>query len=366
MMEDIVYQLALCFQTNYGYPKIRTLLEHFGSAKAIFLNEKSPVNKPSRHHKPLHFELTPELLRNVNNEREKMLKENINFCFYGDSLFPKRLLACNDAPFYFFYKGNNDFHFSKSMAMVGTRNSTAYGEKCVKKIIEDLTGTDIVVISGLAEGIDTHSHQYALDCNLRTIAVMGTGFNRIYPPTNRKLFDDILANNGTVITEFPYHTLPERFNFPIRNRLIAGLSDATIVVETALRGGSMITANIANSYNKDVFAVPGSIFQKTSEGCHFLIKKKLASSITCGTDILEMMNWDTIPHPTPQLSLFHNLNEIEIDIVTFINQAKEISIDEIIARFNQYSVSKVTAFLLNLEFKNVIECKPGKIYRVIE
>lgn len=364
-MKDIDYQLALCFQTKYSYSKIRVLLEHFGSAKAIFLNDKSPTNKPFGHRKPFHLTLTSELLRAVDNEREKMLKENIHFCFYGDSLFPKRLLACPDAPFYFFYKGNSDFHFSKSIAIVGTRNATEYGKECVKKIIGDLIGTDIVIISGLALGIDTLSHQYALDYNLRTVAIMGTGFSQVYPSVNKKLLEDILANNGTVITEFPFHTLPERFNFPTRNRLIAGLSDATIVVETARRGGSMITANIANSYNRDVFAVPGTIFQQTSEGCHLLIKKNLAGLIICGNDILEMMNWDTTPHPNPQRLLFHNLNETEAAMVAFIKEAKTVSIDEIIGHFNQYSVSKVTAFLLNLEFKSVIECKPGKIYRVI-
>ncbi len=367
MYEEIVYQMALPFQ-NASNAKVKALINHLGSAQAIFEEMTSTLKSRYNHLNMgnVLFSLTSEMLRKIDEERNRMEKKNISYVFFTDSNFPKRLKNCYDTPYYFFYKGNGQFQFPKSIAVVGTRGASSYGKDSVKRILSDLSHTDVVVVSGLAKGIDTMAHQTALDCGLRTIAVMGTGFQEIYPKINLRLSKEIVENNGTLISEFPYESKPDRFNFPIRNKTIAGLADAIIVVETPARGGSMITAMLAHSYNRDVFAVPGSIFQKSYEGCHFLIRKNIAAMICSGNDLLEMMNWDDVPQKKEvQRELFYQLDENEQKIVTFIDEKKEVYIDEIIEYMSNYSVSQITAFLLNLEFKGVIECKPGKIYQVL-
>jgi len=367
MYEEIVYRMALPLQTNYSNGKVKLLLEHYGSAKAVFEQygkQKKTSQRKANLIAPL--TITKEMLQIIDKERNRMEKEGIGFCFISDENFPKRLKHCQDASYYFFYKGSDDFHFPKSIAIVGTRKSTSYGKDCVKRILSDFALTDVVIVSGLAVGIDTAAHQYALEFGLRTVGVMGTGFQQIYPKSNTELVEEMLTMNGSVLSEFFYYSKSDRRNFPIRNKVIAGLADATIVVETAVKGGSMITAHLANSYHRDVFAVPGNIFNKTHDGCHELIRNNWAALITSGTDLLEMMNWNFGAKPPVQRQLFRELDADEEPIVTFIEEKKEASIDEIIGYFNRYTVSKVTSFLLNLEFKGVLECKPGKIYRVLE
>ncbi|MCQ2286481.1 MAG: DNA-processing protein DprA [Bacteroidales bacterium] len=361
MYDELFYRLALDYQYDYGLSTIKSLLKRFDSATDIFQNftKKLKLVESNKLHPPV---ITSEIERSVSKEIRLMERHGVSHCFITDENYPKRLKMCVDAPYHFFYKGSSDFDFERSLAIVGTRNSSTYGEDCVKHIVEGLSSTNVVIVSGLAFGVDAVAHEQALANSLKTVAVMGTGFNVIYPRENKVLSERILEAGGTLISEYTFQAKADRYNFPKRNRIIAGLSDATLVAETAQRGGSMITAYIAHSYNRDVFAVPGNVFQKSYEGCHELIRKNVAAMVTSGNDIVEMMNWDAEVPRERQLELFIELSEDERKIVDFIQSRREATIDEIIAFSPQLSVSKVTALLLGLEFKNVLRCQPGKKY----
>jgi DNA processing protein len=265
----------------------------------------------------------------------------------------------------FCYKGSNQFNPEKTLAIVGTRNATAYGKDAVRRIISDLSSHNISIISGLALGIDTFAHEAALDFNLHTVGVMGSGFGNIYPSANKKLATQMTDFGSTLVTEFSYYTMPDRQNFPKRNRIIAGMADALLVVETGKRGGSIITACIAHSYQRDVFAVPGSVFEPSQEGCHELIRQNLAALVTSGENIIEMMNWDAekLTHIQPQI--FIELNENEENVISVIRNLKESSIDELISHNPTLTPSKIASVLLGLELNGMIEALPGKRYRLV-
>ncbi len=361
MYSELFYRLALGYQEHYTPAVIKKLLQRFDNATDIFTNFRLKL-KPEIAKKIAEPEVTDTIRRCVERELELMGKHSISYCFYTDENFPKRLRACSDSPYQFFFKGEAKFNYEKAVAVVGTRNATTYGKECVKHIVEGLAQSNAVIISGLAMGIDTAAHEQALAYGLRTAAVMGTGFKRIYPFSNSQLAERILDSGGTLIAEYQYDTKPDRQNFPRRNRIIAGLADATVVVETAIKGGSIITAYIAHSYNRDVFAVPGNIFQQKHDGCHELIRKNIAAIVTSGADIVELMNWDAPPPKSRQTELFIPLSDDELYITNYIKNKKEVSIDELMEFANNISTSKINALLLGLEFKNVIERKPGKMY----
>ncbi len=299
--------------------------------------------------------------RAVDEELRLMKKHDIRICFYLDTNFPYRLKACSDGPILFYYKGNGDFNMPHVLSVVGTREATDYGRNAVRKILSELKTTDIVTVSGLAYGIDTEAHLRSIEYGLRTIAVMGCGLGTIYPNQNAHLAEQIVEHGGTLISEYNFKVPPDRLNFPKRNRIVAGLSDAVLVVQTANKGGSMITAYIAQSYNKDVFAIPGSLFDILSEGCHELIRKNVAAVLTSGNDLLEMMNWD-IQSKSVQTALFVELNTEEQSVVDQIRGSGEIGIDRLSESLSEYSPSRLAGLLLKLELKGVICCKPGKVY----
>ena len=214
-------------------------------------------------------------------------------------------------------------------------------------------------------GIDTFAHEAALDYRLHTVGIMGSGFGNIYPSSNKKLAKRMTDSGSTLVSEFSYYTMPDRQNFPKRNRIIAGMADALLVVETGKRGGSIITACIAHSYQRDVFAIPGSIFETSQEGCHELIRQNLAALVTSGEDIIDMMSWNAEKPAQIQPQLFQNLNENEEMVVSIIRNLKEPHIDELIAQTSILTPSKVAAVLLGLELNGVIEALPGKRYRLV-
>jgi len=252
----------------------------------------------------------------------------------------------------------------KTLAIVGTRNATSYGKNVVRRIISDLSSHNVSIISGLAIGIDTFAHEAALDYRLHTVGVMGSGFGNMYPSSNKKLANKMTDSGSTLVTEFSYYTIPDRQNFPKRNRIIAGMADALLVVETGKRGGSIITACIAHSYQRDVFAIPGSVFEPSQEGCHELIRQNLAALVTSGEDILEMMGWNVEKQTHIQQQFFKELNEDEENVVSVIRNFKEPSIDELIAQTHTLP-SKIASVLLGLELNGIIEALPGKRYRMI-
>lgn len=362
MNDETMCRLALQFLPSIGGTTVKKLLCHYGSAAAIFA-DKSKNSLLLRRGVPL--VLSEEILQQVKEEYQWMQSQNIKICFYTDSDYPRRLKNCYDAPYLFYYQGENIFNERRMVAVVGTRAVTPYGKEVTRRLIEELQPYRVCIVSGLAYGVDTVAHEQALNSGMKTIAVMGSGFRMIYPAENKKLAMRILEDGGALVTEFPYHTKPDRQNFPQRNRIIAGLCEATVVMETAAKGGSIITAQIANSYNRDVFAVPGSIFAPASEGCNQLIRKNIAAVVTSGTEIAEMMGWDIPQQTSIQRSLFVELNEEERKVFEMIEQTSNMSIDDILVALPQYSPSKIAALLLQLELKGIIQCTPGKCYKAL-
>ena len=366
MLNELFYKIALSHQKGYGNSVIRKLLQFSGTASALFLDFNSVRKKfKTTRSFPNAPVITKEIENAVHQELEAADKNNITHCFFTDNDYPKRLLRCNDAPYMFSYKGSNQFNMDKTLAIVGTRNATSYGKDVVRRIVSDLSSNNISIISGLAMGIDTFAHEAALDSRLHTVGVLGSGFGNLYPASNKKLAKRMTDSESTLVSEYSYYTLPDRQNFPKRNRIIAGMADALLVVETGKRGGSIITACIAHSYQRDVFAIPGSVFEPSQEGCHELIRQNLAALVTSGKDIIEMMGWDEEKPKLIQPQLFHNLNEDEEMVISIIQNFKEPHIDEIFAQMNTLPASKMASILLGLELSGVIEALPGKRYRVV-
>lgn len=359
------YRLAIQHQEGYGPASIKKMLQLAGSATAIFEKPDSWRGALRSHKKSVpQPSVSSALRRTVDEELKKMDKAGIRLCFYSAPDFPYRLKMCPDGPLSFFYLGNGEFNRAHILAIVGTRNASEYGRQCVQKILGELKGTDVVTVSGLAYGIDTEAHRQSIGNQLRTLAVMGSGLGVIYPYANKDLARRIIDHGGTLISEYPYDTQPDRLNFPKRNRIIAGMSDATLVAESGEKGGSIITAYLAHSYNRDVFAVPGQIQDPMHCGCHLLIQKNVAALVTSGEDILEMMNWKKSMASGAQTQLFVELSEPEQSIVDLLRGQDAVSIDKIAEHFPNHTPSYLAGLLLGLELKNVITCKPGKLYSI--
>ena len=360
-MTELLCRLALQFQPNIGGTTVKKLLQYYGSAAAIFA-EKDPLRRFGR---AVHFpKLTREAVAAAEAEANWMERHNIKLCFYTDPDFPWRLKACVDSPYLFYYKGENIFSRQRMVAVVGTRSISPYGKDITRKIVSELAEYDACIVSGLASGVDTVAHEQALDSGLKTVAVMGCGLSTIYPDCNERLAARILDQGSALVSEYPFRTKPDRQNFPRRNRIIAGMADATVVMESAVKGGSIITAYIAHSYNRDVLAVPGNALNPNHSGCHELIRKNVAGLVTSGRDIAEVMGWDLEAPKAVQQELFVELSPDEQAITDIIGQNPDIGIDDLSAQVTQFTPSKLAALLLQLELKGVIRCNPGKTYRL--
>ena len=361
MYTETYYRIALNKTEGLGKATIKLLLAAAGSATNLYERPEtwqSQLRKRKRI--PLDIHLSDNVRRLTEQELTAMEKHGIQLCHYLDTQYPQRLKRCSDAPVSFYFKGENHFNDVRMLAVVGTRNATSYGTRCLTKILEELKDSNISTISGLAYGIDTVAHEVSLTTGMTTTAVMGCGLKTIYPMSNKRLADRILENGGALISEYDFDVGPDRMNFPARNRIIAGLADAVLVAESAIKGGSIITAHIANSYNRDIFAIPGSVFDDMHAGCHDLIRKNIAALVTSGQDLLEMMNWDAAPKAV-QTQLFPDLSEDEELIYNFVQNGKK-DIDEISAHCNSFSPSKLAGLLLSMELKGVLYALPGKSY----
>ena len=361
MPTEIFYRIALSKTEGLGKYTLKQILTAAGSAKNVY---ESPETWQRRlqHRKrcQISISLNDKLRALVDRELNLMEKHNVRMCHYLDSSYPNRLKRCPDAPVSFYFRGAEDFNRSRMLAVVGTRNATSYGIKSLTKILNELKDSDITTVSGLAYGIDTVAHEESLNLGMRTISVLGNGLHTIYPSTNRNLSERITAAGGTLISEFDFSTGPDRMNFPARNRIIAGMADAVLVAESGIKGGSIITAHIANSYNRDIFAIPGSVFDDMHAGCHELLRKNIAAIVTSGKELLEMMNWDTVTQPV-QTQLFPEISEDEAFVFRFIETGKK-NIDEIAEHCAEFSPSKLAGILLSLELKGMLFALPGKSY----
>lgn len=358
------HQIALSMLQGVGPKTARLLIAYMGSATAIFeskSNIKTTVPGFSR-----------ERFRSLNRTKalidaEKTVnfidKNNISTHFFASNDFPYRLKQCPDAPIVLYSRGNPLLNSDRSVAIVGTRNMTPYGKKIVHQLVDHLKSFDVQIVSGLAYGVDNEAHRRCIARELSTIGVLGHGLDRIYPARNRKTANDMLeARDSGLLTEFPHNTLPERENFPQRNRIVAGMTDATIVVESGAKGGSLITAHLANDYSRDVFAFPGNIDQEFSKGCNSLIANDKAHLITSGKDLTNLLEWEKSGVKKPiQGSLFENLNGDEKKIVKLIKEFEKVSLDVLSFRLKQ-PVGLVSGLLLGLEIKGVVMMLPGQKY----
>jgi DNA processing protein len=364
-MEDLQLKIALSIIPKIGPRLVRRLVSYSGGIEAVFKEKKQFFSKiPGIGDGKASLINRDQLLKEAEDEIKYIDKAGIQALFYLDKNYPVRLRECEDAPVILYVKGTVDFNVPKVISIVGTRSSSEYGKACTEEIVTYLGGyfPEMLVVSGLAYGIDIMAHKSALKNNLKTIAVLGHGMQYLYPSLHRKYAGKI-QEQGALVTEFKNESKPEPGNFVSRNRIIAGLSDATIVIESAEKGGALITADMANSYNREVFAVPGRSIDNFSKGCNNLIKLNKAALAECGADIENAMGWlrERNKPSSIQKSLFIELTNEEEKIIELLTSHNEITLDEI-SRELDIPVSRVSANLLNLEFNGMVRSMPGKIY----
>jgi len=369
LQNELYYTLALLQVEGVGDILAKKLIHHCGSAEEVFKAKKATLDKIEGIGKSLLKNIQDKtVFQKTENELRFIEKGNINLWYYQDNHYPERLKQCIDAPVLLFQSGNIDLSNRKVISIVGTRQITTYGSEFTKKLIEELTPLNPIIVSGFAYGVDIVAHQAAMDFNLQTIGVLAHGLNQIYPKTHKKYMVK-MEEKGGFLTEFWSDSKPDRENFVKRNRIVAGMSEATIVIESAEKGGSLITAQIANDYNRDVFAVPGRTTDKYSQGCNNLIKTQRANVLTSVADLIYILNWEINSKSKKeekaiQKQLFVSLNEEEQKIYEYLQKKNNETID-IIALDCKIPIFKTSSILLNMELKGVIRPLPGKIFELI-
>jgi len=363
--QDLFYLLALLKVEGVGDIMAKKLLAHCGNAEAVFKTKTNQIAAIDGVGSVLLNNLKDKsVFEKANRELEFINANDINVSFFQDENYPERLKHCFDSPVLIFSAGNINLKNKKIISIVGTRQITSYGTEFCKKLIEDLAPLDPVIVSGFAYGVDIVAHQLAMDYNLQTIGVLAHGLNQIYPKTHKK-YVAAMEQNGGFITEFWSTANPDKENFVRRNRIVAGMTEATIVIESADRGGSLITANLANDYNRDVFAVPGRVTDKYSQGCNDLIKTQKANVLTSAADLVYILNWNIENKgKTVQKQLFVELEPDEQKIYDFLlKNGKELL--DMIALQCDFPIYKISGLLLNMELKGVIRPLPGKLFEAI-
>ncbi|HEX4956909.1 MAG TPA: DNA-processing protein DprA [Lacibacter sp.] len=363
MNTDLLYQLALTQVPQIGCVQARLLADEFETAEAIFKAKKSLLEKIEgigtvraasiKNYAAFH---------DMEEEIRFMEKYKITPLFLKDEHYPKRLLNCYDPPTLLFYRGTANLNASKIVSIIGTRSNTEYGKQMTEQIIEQLSSQQPLIVSGLAYGIDAIAHKQSVKQQLPTVGVLAHGLDKIYPSSHTSLAKEMIAGGGGLLTEFRKGTKPDRHHFPTRNRIVAGICDAIIVMETGTKGGSMITAHLANSYNRDVFAVPGKTTDAKSEGCNYLIQSNKAVLIRNGRDIIEQMGWQQQERTAgKQKQLFVDLNEEQKILYRLLQETGAMHIDEI-NRNIALSSSSIAAALLTMELQGLVLSQPGKMY----
>jgi DNA processing protein len=365
---ELIYQIGLTSIDGIGDVLSKNLLAYCGNAKAVFETKKSLLLKI-----PGIGEYAANAILNSKNvllesEKEAGFVEdnNIDALFFTDDNYPRRLKFCNDGPILLYYKGSANLNTERIVAVVGTRQPSNYGKELTEKLISELKGSGILVVSGLAYGVDVLAHKKSMENDLDTVGVLAHGLDRIYPQIHDGVAKKMIKKGG-LLTDFKSGTNPDAVNFPKRNRIVAGMCDALVVIESKREGGSLITATIANSYNKDVFAFPGRINDSYSEGCNGFIKSNKAALMESAADLYYIMGWDineADKKSTQQIPLLLNLGEEEQKIVDALSEKRSLHMDEISYACN-FPVSKVAALLLQLEFSNIIRSHPGKMYSLL-
>lgn len=348
-----------------GPVRAKSLLAYCGSAEQIFRTKKAELVKiPEIGGFAADAIVRANVLKQAEEEAKFIDEKNIQPLFFTDENYPSRLKLCDDGPVLLFAKGKMDLNVPHVISIVGTRSATEYGKNFCEVLLKELHDYSPLVISGLAYGIDICAHRSALGNQLQTVACVAHGLDKIYPPMHRNTAIEMLDNGG-LLSEFVSGTKMSPEFFPMRNRLIAGLSDCTIVVETDVKGGSVITAYLANGYGREVFALPGRHNDKYSAGCNILIRKNIAAILNSAQDLVEYMNWDVKEKShVKQLPLFNDFTEDESVIVSLLREKGKTTIDTLSATSKQ-STGKLSSVLLELEFKGVVKSLPGKMYDLV-
>ncbi len=354
MNADLLYQLALTLVPNIGDVHAKTLVYHFGDAASVFKARTAEL----------------ECIEGIGRARAAAVKAFSDFAaaekelrfieqhhiqplFLTDPAYPQCLLNCQDSPTLLFYKGQVDLNASKVVAIVGTRTHSEYGRSMTEKLVQDLSAHNILVVSGLAYGIDAIAHKAAIKNGLPTVGVVGHGLDKVYPADHTALAREMMQEKGGLLTEFFSATLPDKHHFPLRNRIVAGMSDATVVIETHIKGGSLITAKLADGYHRDVFAVPGRVNDPKSAGCNFLIQHNKAILLQLADDLLDAMGWNEKKKEKRKLQkeLFIELSHEEKLLTQLLQEKEAVHIDELNLR-SGLSNSAIAAAILNLELQS--------------
>ena len=365
--DKTLYQIALTQITGIGVALTRNLMQIVGDEEQIFKESAKNLEKIQGISFRLINEIkSKEVLRKAEEELAFVSKNNLQLLFFTSPEYPERLTHCVDAPILLYVKGDSNLNYKKVVSIVGTRNATPQGYEVCKQFVRDLSAkfSNIIVVSGLAYGIDICAHRAALENGVPTAAVLAHGLDRIYPAMHRKTAIDML-DAGALVTEFPSGTQPERFNFVRRNRIVAGLADALVVIESSSKGGSLITAEIANSYYREVFAVPGRVTDAASVGCNNLIATDRAILMQDIKGFIDHMGWDDSVKPQPrQKELFLQLTETEERVFDALNKVESIHVNMLAIELD-VPVSELFFTLLELEMKNVVKTLPGGVYKLL-
>ncbi|GAB3846866.1 DNA-processing protein DprA [Hymenobacter terrigena] len=371
--DTLFHELALTLLPGIGPQLTRQLMSYGGAAKNVLMMPPGKLRRiPGVGDATIKILTGPErekAFRKAEADLKKAEKDGVEILFYTSKRFPSRLKLIPDAPAILYYQGTADLNAPKTVALVGTRQATDYGREQTERIIKGLLPHRPLVVSGLAYGIDIMAHRAALQEGLETVGVMATGLDRIYPHTHQKTAEK-MREQGGLLTEFPFGTPPDRYNFPARNRIIAGLSDGTVVVEAAIKGGALITAELALSYDRDVLAVPGNLSSAASAGCNALIRDNKAALYSEPRDLEQLLNWDAALHqsgkfkPVPSYSAA-DFTADEYGLITVLAAApgRELQMDEL-AWKAQLAIHAVASLLLALEFRGVVRALPGKKFRL--
>ncbi|MDR2626660.1 MAG: DNA-processing protein DprA [Dysgonamonadaceae bacterium] len=370
MSQNLIYKIGLTLVKGVGDIVAKQMLQKVEDVEVLFREKKHLLQRISGMTPRIVDSLQdPQVLIRAEEELNFIQKNNIQVFFFQDDDYPQRLCDCIDSPVLLYFKGNTNLNAAKIISIVGTRQATGYGKETTEKIISGIADIypETLIVSGLAYGIDIIAHKAAMNAGLPTVAILAHGLDRIYPPLHRNYAVSMLSNGG-LLTDFLSKTDPDRQNFVKRNRIVAGIADCTLVVESAVKGGALITADIASSYGKDVFAIPGNINNIYSQGCNKIIKENKAALVENAEDICQFLNWEAKTGKTPdavQQTLFIELNEQEQTIYDLLKQHKEgLQINLLASQIN-IPISRLSMILFELEMKSAIKCLPGGVYRIV-
>jgi DNA processing protein len=360
---ELHHQVALTLLEGVGPKSAKSLIAYLGHVDAIFKEKKNlRTSIPGFSKERFRHLNTAKALLEAEKVVDFVIKNNLQTTFFLDSDYPYRLKECPDSPILLYGIGNYELNPKRTIAIVGTRNMTSYGKKLVRELISSLQPYNVQVVSGLAYGVDVYTHRCCLEFNIQTVGVMGHGLDRIYPFQHRGTAEKMIENNGGLLSEFPNGTKPDRENFPKRNRIVAGMTDATIIVESGEKGGSLITAYLANDYSRDVYAFPGNVDNTYSKGCNSLIANDKAHLVTSSKDIIKMLEWETKTKEKPiQMNLFQQLTGDEKKVVKLLKEYDKISLDVLSVKLKT-PVSRLSGLLLGLELSGIVLTLPGKKY----